>query len=178
MSKDTVFQTQTLGVAIIGSGLMAKAHTMAWRNVQAVYGDVLVTPRLVILCDATDEIAAAGAAQFGYERWTTSWREAIDDPDVDVVDIVTPNFLHKDIAIAAAKAGKHIWCEKPLALTAQDALEMTQAAEEAGYVPLSALATYAIQDLLSLAKRLIESGQIGRRSLLRLRLHSMRWWIR
>ena len=131
MSKDTVFQTQTLGVAIIGSGLMAKAHTMAWRNVQAVYGDVPVMPRLVILCDATDEIAAAGAAQFGYERWTTSWREAIDDPDVDVVDIVTPNFLHKDIAIAAAKAGKHIWCEKPLALTAEDALEMTQAAEEA-----------------------------------------------
>src|ERR1700676_5030750 len=74
----------------------------------------------------------AGAAQFGYERWTTSWREAIDDPDVDVVDIVTPNFLHKDIPIAAAKAGKHIWCEKPLALTAEDALEMTQAAEEAG----------------------------------------------
>ena len=117
MSKNTVFHTQTLGVAIIGSGLMAKAHTMAWRNVQAVYGDVSVTPRLVILCDATDEIAAAGAAQFGYERWTTSWREAIDDPDFNVVDIVTPNFLHKDIAIAAAKAGKHIWCEKPLALT-------------------------------------------------------------
>jgi predicted dehydrogenase len=160
MSKDTLFQTQTLGVAIIGSGLMAKAHTMAWRNVQAVYGDVPVTPRLVILCDATDEIAAAGAVQFGYERWTTSWREAIDDPDVNVVDIVTPNFLHKDIAIAAAKAGKHIWCEKPLALTAEDALEMTQAAEDAEVRTLVGF-SYLRNPGLALAKRLIESGQIG-----------------
>jgi predicted dehydrogenase len=106
----------TLGVAIIGSGLMAKAHTMAWRNLQAVYGRVPADIRLVALVDATDELAAAGAAQFGYERWTTSWKDVVADPAVDIVDIVTPNFLHREVAIAAARAGKHIWCEKPLAL--------------------------------------------------------------
>lgn len=149
-----------LGVAIIGSGLMAKAHTMAWRNLQAVYGSIPAEPRLVVLVDATEELAAAGAAQFGYERWTTSWQEAVNDPEVDIVDIVTPNFLHKDVALAAAKAGKHIWCEKPLALTAEDAKEMTEAAEQAGVQTLVGF-SYLRNPGVELAKQLIEAGEIG-----------------
>lgn len=152
---------RTLGVAIIGSGLMAKAHTMAWRNLQAVYGDVPVDIRLVVLVDATDELAAAGAAQFGYERWTSSWQQAIEDPEVDVIDIVTPNFLHKDVAIAAARAGKHIWCEKPLALTADDAQLMAQEAETAGIKTLVGF-SYLRNPGVALAKKLIEQGEIGR----------------
>src|SRR5690349_5320372 len=128
MSNDAQPSKPSLGIAIIGSGLMAKAHTMAWRNLQAVYGDLPVEPKLVILADATEDLARAGSDQFGYTEWTTSWEEAVNHPDVQVVDIVTPNWLHKDVALAAAKAGKHIWCEKPLALTAKDALEMTEAA--------------------------------------------------
>jgi predicted dehydrogenase len=136
-----------LGVAIVGSGLMAKAHTMAWRNLHAVYGRVPADIKLVVLVDATDELAAAGAAQFGYERWTTSWQGVVADPAVHIVDIVTPNFLHKEVAIAAARAGKHIWCEKPLALTANDALEMTRIAEDSGVKTLVGSPTCAIPAL-------------------------------
>jgi predicted dehydrogenase len=152
---------QTLGVAIIGSGLMAKAHTMAWRNLQAVYGRVRADIRLIALVDATDELAAAGAAQFGYERWATSWQDVVADPAVDIVDIVTPNFLHKDVAIAAARAGKHIWCEKPLALTADDALEMTKIAEDSGVKTLVGF-SYLRNPGVVLAKELAEAGQIGK----------------
>lgn len=150
----------TLGVAIIGSGLMAKAHTLAWRNVEAVYGDIPVKPRLVVLVDATEELARKGAEQFGYEKWTTSWQEAIADPDVDVVDIVTPNWLHEEVAIAAAKAGKHIWCEKPLALTAERAREMAMVAEVAQVKTLVGF-SFVRNPAVTLAKRLIEAGEIG-----------------
>jgi predicted dehydrogenase len=154
-------EKHTLGVAIIGSGLMAKAHTMAWRNLQAVYGRVPADIRLVALVDATDELAAAGAAQFGYERWTTSWQDVVADPAVDIVDIVTPNFLHKEVAIAAARAGKHIWCEKPLALTADDALEMTKIAEDSGVKTLVGF-SYLRNPGIVLAKKLVEDGEIGK----------------
>jgi levoglucosan dehydrogenase len=152
---------RTLGVAIIGSGLMAKAHTMAWRNLQAVYGRVPADIRLVALVDATDELAAAGAAQFGYERWTTSWQDVVADPAIDIVDIVTPNFLHKEVAIAAARAGKHIWCEKPLALTADDALEMTKMAEDSGVKTLVGF-SYLRNPGVVLAKKLVEDGEVGK----------------
>ena len=160
MSNDAQTSKPSLGIAIIGSGLMAKAHTMAWRNLQAVYGDVPVTPKLVILADATEELARAGADQFGYAEWTTSWEEAVNHPDVQVIDIVTPNWLHKDIALAAAKAGKHIWCEKPLALTAKDALEMTEAAEAAGVKTLVGF-SYLRNPAVAFAKQLIAAGEIG-----------------
>jgi predicted dehydrogenase len=154
-------QKRTLGVGIIGSGLMAKAHTMAWRNLRAVYGQMPVEIRLVVLVDATDELAATGAAQFGYERWSTSWREVIEDPAVDIVDIVTPNYLHKEVAIAAAQAGKHIWCEKPLALTADDALEMTKIAEDSGVKTLVGF-SYLRNPGVVLAKKLVQDGEIGK----------------
>lgn len=153
-------QRRTLGVAMIGGGLMAKAHTMAWNNVQAAYGDIPADIRLVILADATEELAAAGAAQYGYEHSTASWEEALAHPDVDIVDIVTPNFLHQEVAVAAAKAGKHIWCEKPLATTADGALAMTEAAEAAGVKTMVGF-TYLHNPGIALAKRLVEAGEIG-----------------
>lgn len=149
-----------LGVAIIGDGLMAKEHSMAWRSVQAVYGDVPVEPHLVVIVHPDLTRASAAAAQYGVAKFSTSWEEAIADPDVDVVDIVTPNAFHKDVAIAAAKAGKHVWCEKPLALNADDALEMTLAAEAAGVSTLVGF-TYLHNPGLVLAKQLADSGELG-----------------
>lgn len=151
---------RTLGVAMIGSGLMAKSHTMAWRNLRTVFGDVPVDIRLVILADATEELAAAGAAQFGYERSTASWQKAIESPDVDIVDIVTPNFLHQEVAIAAAHAGKHIWCEKPLAVTAEGARAMADAAEDAGVKTIVGF-SYLRNPGVALAKQLVDRGEIG-----------------
>jgi levoglucosan dehydrogenase len=149
-----------LGIAMIGSGLMAKSHTMGYRNVESVYGATPYRPRFEVLADATGELARAGAESLGYRRWTTDWREAVNDPDVDVVDIVTPNFLHKDIAMAAIAAGKHVYCEKPLALNAPDAKEMYEAAEAAGVKTLVGF-NYLRNPAIAEARRLITSGALG-----------------
>lgn len=151
---------QTLGVAIIGSGLMAKAHTLAWRNLQAVYGDIPFEPRLIMLVDATEELAEKGRAQLGYELASADWADAVAHPDVDIIDIVSPNDLHRDVAIAAARAGKHIWCEKPLALNADDAHSMVIEAEKAGVHTLVGF-SYLHNPGVALAKRLIDEGRIG-----------------
>jgi predicted dehydrogenase len=151
---------RTVGVAMIGSGMMAKSHTMAFRNLRAVYGRVPLQPRLVVLCDTTPELAGAGARALGYERGTTDWRTVLDDPEVDAVDIVTPNHLHKEMALAAAAAGKHIYCEKPLALTAEDALEMTEAAERAGVTTMVGF-SYLRNPAVALARKLLAEGQLG-----------------
>jgi predicted dehydrogenase len=149
-----------VGVAIIGDGLMAKEHSMALRNVRPVFGDVALEPRLVVIVHPDAERARAAARQYGVEHWATSWQEAIEHPEVDLVDIVTPNILHRDVAIAAAQAGKHIWCEKPLALTAIDAEAMTDAAEEAGVTTLVGF-TYLQNPGIALARQMIERGELG-----------------
>jgi predicted dehydrogenase len=149
-----------IGVAMIGSGLMAKSHTMGYRNVESVYGSTPLRPRFEILADAKEDLASAGAQSLGYARWTTDWREAVTDPAVDVVDVVTPNFLHKEIAMAAIAAGKHVYCEKPLALSAADAQEMFEAAEQAGVKTLVGF-NYLRNPAIAEARRLIASGVLG-----------------
>ena len=151
---------RTLAVGMIGDGLMAKEHSMAWRNVQAVYGDVPVEPRLVVLVHPDADRAQSAAERYGFERFATSWREVIDDPTIDVIDIVTPNAFHGEVAIAAAAAGKHLWCEKPLGLGAEEALRMTEAAESAGVRTMVGF-TYLHNPGLQLAKKLIDGGELG-----------------
>lgn len=150
-----------VGVAIIGDGLMAKEHSIALRNAQPVYGDLAVKPRLVVIVHPDPERARLAAERYGVERWSTSWEDAVADPEVHLVDIVTPNAYHHDAAIAAARAGKHIWCEKPLALTPHDAEDMTVAAEEAGVVTMVGF-TYLRNPALAVAKKLVDSGALGR----------------
>ncbi|MET0859858.1 MAG: Gfo/Idh/MocA family oxidoreductase [Microbacterium sp.] len=152
--------TKTIGVAVIGDGLMAKEHTMALRNVRPVFGADLPEPRLVVIVHPDADRARSAARQYGVERWTTSWEEAVADPDVDLVDIVTPNIHHRDVAIAAAAAGAHIWCEKPLAVSVDDARLMTGAAEAAGVTTLVGF-TYLQNPGLALARELIERGELG-----------------
>ena len=120
-----------LGVGLIGTGFMGKAHALAYGAVRAVLGDVPV-PRLEVLCDTPADNARAMAVQFGFARATDDWRMLVADPAVDVVSITTPNSLHYEIALAAIRAGKHVYCEKPLALTLKQATEMAQAAADAG----------------------------------------------
>jgi predicted dehydrogenase len=149
-----------IGVAMIGSGLMAKSHTMGYRNVEAVYGTTPFRPRFAVLADAKEDLARLGAESLGYERWTVDWREAVTDSCVDVVDIVTPNFLHKEIAMAAIAAGKHVYCEKPLALTATEAKEMYEAADRAGVKTIVGF-NYLRNPAIAEARRLIGSGALG-----------------
>ena len=149
-----------LRIAMIGSGVMAKSHTLAFRNVATVYGQVPLLPQLSLLVDTSEALASAGAQALGYRHWATDWREAIDDPDIDVVDIVTPNDLHAEIALAALGAGKHVYCEKPLALTAADARRMADAAASAGLTTLVGF-TYLSNPAIALAQGLIRRGELG-----------------
>lgn len=153
-------EVRTLGIGIIGDGLMAKEHSMAWRSVRAVYGDLPFEPRLVTLVHPDAGRAADAAARYGFARSSTAWQDVIDDPEIQIVNIVTPNAFHKEVAIAAVRAGKHVWCEKPLALTADDAREMTEAAEAAGVSTLVGF-TYLQNPGLALAKKLIDDGELG-----------------
>lgn len=139
---------------------MGKAHALAWRNARAVMGDV-PAPRLELLCDVPAEKAAAMAEQFGFARATSDWRELVADPAVDVVSITTPNGLHREIALAALAAGKHVWCEKPMALTLDEAEEMAAAARRVGTHTLVGY-NYLRNPAFAHAWRLVEAGRIGR----------------
>jgi len=116
-----------LGVGLIGTGYMGKCHALAWNNVTSVFGDV-ERPRLVTLAEVNPELAAKKAAEFGFARSTGNWRDLLSDPEIDVISVTTPNAFHPEMAIAALEAGKHVWCEKPMAPAFADAVKMRDAA--------------------------------------------------
>lgn len=153
-------------VGIVGAGWMGRAHSTAFRSVPMVFGQEPAVPVLETVADVNQDSARSLAEAFGFKRWTTDWRELLSDPNVDVVDITTPNDLHPEIAIAAAEAGKHIYCEKPLANSAADAHRMTKAAEAAGVVTLVGF-NYLKNPAQGFARQLIERGDIGSVSLFR-----------
>jgi predicted dehydrogenase len=148
-----------LGVGLIGTGYMGKCHALAWNAVAAVFGDV-ARPRLAMLADATQDLAERKAHELGFDRATGDWRSLVADPAVDVVSITTPNALHPEMAVAALEAGKHVWCEKPMATTLADAERMLIAARASGKV--AALGYNYIQNpILRLIRRLLDEGRIG-----------------
>ncbi len=149
-----------VGVALIGTGFMGKAHALAWRTVHAVFGND-PRPRLETLCDVPREKAETLAAQFGFARATDDWREAITDARVDVVSITTPNKMHAELVIEAARAGKHIWCEKPLAVSLDDARKMAAEVEKAGVVAVIGY-NYVQNPAFLHAVELLRAGAIGR----------------
>ncbi|WP_300532299.1 Gfo/Idh/MocA family oxidoreductase [uncultured Mameliella sp.] len=150
-----------LGIGLIGTGFMGKTHALAWGAARAVLGRDLPEVRLEMLCDTPDDRAREMADQFGFARATGDWRALVADPAVDVVSITTPNNLHHEMACAALKAGKHVWCEKPMALTLAEAEEMARAAQEAGTVTMVGY-NYIRNPAFLHAKKLIEEGRIGR----------------
>ena len=148
-----------IGVGLIGTGFMGKCHAMAYGAVRAVFGDVPTLDR-VALCDVDDARAAVSATAFGFARSTTDWRELLADPAIDLLSITSPNGLHREMAVAALEAGKHVWCEKPMALTLGDAHAMAEAAVRSGRA--TALGYGYLQNpVVQEARRLIASGAIG-----------------
>lgn len=148
-----------LGVALVGTGFMGKCHAMAWRNVSLAFGGA--PPRLAVLCDDRPDVAERLGREFGFERATTDWRDAIDDPTVDVVSITTPNDLHRPMAEAALNAGKHVWLEKPMGLTLDDAASMAAlAAANPAQVTLLGY-NYLRSPAFQAACRMIQAGEIG-----------------
>lgn len=138
---------------------MGKAHAIALRSVATVFPDVRA-PELRYLVDSEPAIASELARAWGFESSTDNWRVVCEDPSVDVVDICTPNHLHKEMSLAAISAGKHVYCEKPLALTSIEAREIAAAANDAG-VRTSMGFNYICNPVIELARQLISAGEIG-----------------
>ena len=148
-----------LRIGLIGSGFMGKAHAFGYTTAARVF-DLPYEVELRALADVSDEAAAKAAAALGFARATSDWRSLTADPDIDVVNITAPNALHKEMALAAIAAGKHVYCEKPLAPLAADAWEMAEAAEKAG-VKTQVGFNYLCNPMLGLARDMIAAGELG-----------------
>jgi predicted dehydrogenase len=148
-----------LGVGLIGTGFMGKCHALAWNAVASVFDDV-PRPRLAVVAETTQDVAQRRARELGFARGTADWRALVADEAVDVVSIATPNHLHAEMAIAALEAGKHVWCEKPMATTLANAERMAAAALRSGRI--AALGYNYIQNpAVGLMQRIIDAGEIG-----------------
>lgn len=148
---------QKLNVAMIGAGFIGRAHSNAFRQV-AHFFEVPYEIRLQVICGRNRAKLDSAAAQWGWQEVSTDWQAVVERPDIDVVDIAVPNALHAPIAIAAAKAGKMVWCEKPLATSLVEAERMAQAVRQ---VPNLVWFNYRRIPAVVFAKRLIDEGRIG-----------------
>ncbi|MEI6669076.1 MAG: Gfo/Idh/MocA family oxidoreductase [Acidobacteriota bacterium] len=149
-----------VNIALIGYAFMGKAHSNAWRQVSS-FCRPRFTPRLKVLCGRDRAKAEAAARAYGWEEVATDWRAVVQRPDIHIVDISTPGDSHAEIAIAAARAGKAVLCEKPLANTVKDAERMLAAAQRAG-VPHMVCHNYRRVPAVLLAQQLITEGRIGK----------------
>ena len=148
-----------LRFGLIGTGFMGKAHAIALRSVGTVFPEISA-PVLESLVDVDADRATQASTAWGFARSGDDWQALCQDPGIDVINICTPNHLHKDIAIAAAQAGKHIWCEKPLALTGDEARLVRDAAEQAD-IRTSMGFNYMCNPVIEYARQMIASGELG-----------------
>jgi predicted dehydrogenase len=146
-------------IGLIGAGFMGRAHAIAYREVGAVF-DLPAPPVLEMIAEIDARTAKRAAARLGFRRSTGDWRELVNDPAVDVVDITTPTAQHREIAIAAFAAGKHVYCEKPLAVTAAEARGLAARAAKTGAVTMVGF-NYLKNPIQILARDIIASGEIG-----------------
>jgi len=151
---------RSLGIGLIGTGFMGRAHALAFRNVSAAF-ELPVKLHLAALADADAERARHCAGAWGFAQAHSDWQQLIANPDVDLVAITTPNHLHFPMAMAAIAAGKAVYCEKPLAVSLQQADQMRQAAKAAGVVTRVGY-NYQHNPMLVLARDMIARGDLGR----------------
>ena len=146
-------------VALIGYQFMGKAHSNAYRQMPHFFSPPAL-PVMKVICGRNRAGVSAAAVQLGWQEWSTSWEEVVHRPDVDLVDIATPGDSHLPICLAAAKAGKAVLCEKPLANSLSDAGKMLAAVRQAG-VPHMLCHNYRKVPAVALARQLIADGELG-----------------
>ncbi|MDQ1569756.1 MAG: hypothetical protein QOF79_430 [Actinomycetota bacterium] len=154
--------TPRLRVALIGSGFMGAAHSQAWR-VAPRFFDLPLAPEMSILVGHDSARTTAAAEKFGWANSSTDWRRVVESPDVDLVDICTPGDTHRDIAVAALAAGKHVLCEKPLANTVPEAEEMAAAATVAAAAGIRSMVGFSYRRVpaFTFARQLVAEGKVG-----------------
>ncbi len=152
-------EDNTRRLGLIGSGFMGKTHTFGFATASRVF-DMPFSIELDCIADATPELAQKARRLLGFKRAVGDWRDLINDPQIDIVDITAPNAFHKDMALAAIAAGKHVYCEKPLATTVGDATEMANAAQAAQVITQVGF-NYLANPMLVLARDMIAAGELG-----------------
>ncbi|MBC7274383.1 MAG: Gfo/Idh/MocA family oxidoreductase [Streptomyces sp.] len=162
---------ETLGVAVVGFGWMGRVHTQAYARLPHHYPLLSPRPELVAVAEEVPGRAEEAARQFGFASATRDWREVAADPRVRAVSVTAPNFLHREIGVAMAEAGKHLWIEKPVGLTADDARAVADAVTKAG-VQGAVGFNYRNAPAVERARELIAAGEIGTVTHARFRLFS------
>ena len=149
-----------IGVGVIGTGFMGKAHSIAYSASASVFGTGL-RPKLELVCDLSPQRASQRATDLGFSRYTDKWQEVVEDPAVQLVSVCTPNDTHAEIAIAALARGKNVWCEKPMSTSLADSAAMAEAADSAKAHTIIGY-NYTKNPAVTHARRLVEEGRIGR----------------
>lgn len=152
-----------LNIGLVGAGFMGKAHVIGYSNMPKLFWPAPAVPVMKTICDIVSEIAEDSKERFGFEKCCTDWKDIINDPEIDVVSVCTPNNAHAEIAIAALEAGKHVICEKPIASDFEDAKRMAAAAEKAALKGIISMNAYQYRRVpaLVLAKKFIDEGSLG-----------------
>jgi len=149
-----------IGIGLLGYAFMGKAHTNAFKKIPYIYWPGSAVPKLVQICGTRQDAVAEAASRYGFEKATTDWRDLVTDENIQLFDNAGPNNLHAEPCIAAAKAGKHVLCEKPLARTANEAKTMWDAVRDAGVKHMCGF-NYRFVPAIRLAKEMIDAGEIG-----------------
>jgi predicted dehydrogenase len=150
-----------VGIGMIGYGGVARVHAMAYRAIPFHYGLPAGTVKIVGVADVNAKVAEAAAGEIECPVWTTDYQELFSRNDVDIVDICVPNYLHEEIILAAVKSGKHVYCEKPLAMNVSQGLRIVSAVEKAG-VKNQLNFNFRFYPAVARARQLIEEGFLGR----------------
>lgn len=149
-----------IGIAVIGFGWMGQAHSRSYRNIPVYFPEANLHPRLITIADTVQERLDLAVNNFGFEQGTTDWRTILDDPRVDVIDITAPNSMHQELAEAAAAAGKHIFCEKPVGISHEATAAIEYAARKADAITGCGF-NYRWAPLVQHTQQLIADGRFG-----------------
>ena len=161
-----------LRIGLVGFGWMGQAHSRSYRSIPLYFPEASFQPVLAAVADTIPARVRQAVEDFGYQTGTADWRELADRPDIDVIDITAPNAVHQEIAEAAAAAGKHIFCEKPVGISAEATARIESAARNAGVISGCGF-NYRWAPLVRYAKHLIETGRVGAPTHYRGRFFSM-----
>jgi predicted dehydrogenase len=152
--------TRAIGIGVVGMGWMGMVHSRAYRQIADRFHDIGIQAKLIICADDVEDRAKEAQERFGFTRIATHWEDVIADPEVQVVNIATPNCLHRDVAAAATAAGKHIFCEKPVGKNPGETAEIERLARQAGVLTFVGY-NYRWVPLIEYARQLIREGRLG-----------------
>jgi predicted dehydrogenase len=152
-------EERQVGIGVIGMGWMGRVHASSYRRVLEHFPDLGVRARLVLAADVSEQ-RRAHAERVGFEATTADWRAVIDDPRVEIVNVTLPNVMHREVAVAALEAGKHLWVEKPVGRGVEDTAAVAEAAQRAGVVTGVGFC-YRFAPAVQHARALIAAGEIG-----------------